>query len=96
MFREDPLTIHIGHLLHHVDQLLVTIPHATARLSVELHPRMLQLVPIPALGHDVFQVGYVVKVALKRLLVSTNAGAVVQEQHLIKQTIVLEDGKQWQ
>jgi len=83
------LTVYIRHLLHHIDQLLIAIPHSPSRLPVVFHPSVLQLIPIPALGHDVLQLGYVVKIALEGLLVGADSSAVVQEQHLIEQSIVL-------
>lgn len=86
----DPLTVHIGHLLHDIDELLVVIAHTSPYLAMILHPGVLQLIPVSALGHNVLEMGYIVQITLKGLLISTDARIVIEKQHLVQQPIVLQ------
>lgn len=89
-YLSDLLTIYVGHLLHDIDELLVVIAHTSPNFAMILYPGVLQLIPVSALGHNVLKVRYIVQIALKGLLIRTDARIIVEKQHLVQQTIVLQ------
>lgn len=49
------LTIHASSVISQINQLFEQLPHVSTRFASPLQPRVLKLIPIPALGHNLQQ-----------------------------------------
>lgn len=84
------LTIQSRSLIRQVHQLLIQIPDPPPGVPPPLCPDVLQLVPVPGVGHDELELRLEVETAFKGLVVSADLGGVVDGEHVVYDTVVLE------